>query len=106
MAIPLIPVVIKGLLWAGGLIGTVVGVGKFTKYSEENYFNNGICQKCGGHFKYIPGTEVKGQKGYKCDVCDNCVWIVFGTDEGYVYTPSKNSKSGSGAKEAKQTPNL
>jgi hypothetical protein len=86
--IPLIPVIIKGALIAAGL----VGVGKFIHSSEKNYFNNGICKKCGGHFKYIEGTGiVNNQKGYKCDVCDNCVWIAFGTDKGYVYKKSKNA---------------
>ena len=90
--LPAIPIVIKGLLWAASLAGIGIGAQKFTKYSEENYFNKGVCTKCGGHLKYIEGTESKGNKGYKCDVCDNCVWVAFGTDEGYVYTPSKNAK--------------
>ena len=83
---------VKAAIWIGGLAGVAVGTGKFVKNSEENYFNNGVCKKCGGHFKYIEGTEQKGSKGYKCDVCDNCVWIDFGTDDGYVYTPSKHAK--------------
>jgi hypothetical protein len=79
-------------LLAAGAGGTFLGLKKFTEKSEYNYFNKGVCKKCGGHFKMIPGTEVKGAKGYKCDVCDNCVWITFGTDEGYIYTPSKNKR--------------
>ena len=85
----LIPLV-KTLAWGAGAVGAAIGVGKFTQYSEENYFNNGVCQKCGGHFKPIETTENHIEKGYKCDFCDNCVWISFGTDKGYKYVPSKH----------------
>ena len=95
MPLPLfIPAIVKGLLWAGGLVGFGVGAAKYTQHSEENYFNKGVCKKCGGHFKYIEGTESKGNRGYKCDFCDNCVWVAFGSDEGYVYVPSKRSQKG------------
>lgn len=90
--IPLIPVIIKGALWISTLAAGAIGVGKFTKQSEENYFNNGICKKCGGHFKIIEKSEKHIETGYKCDFCDNCVWITFGTDKGYVYKPSRISQ--------------
>jgi hypothetical protein len=93
MALPLlIPVILKGAAWLAAGSAAAFGIGKFTKESEKNYFNKGICTKCGGHFKRIPGTRVSGNKGYQCDVCDNCVWITFGSDKDYIYTPSKNAK--------------
>ena len=94
MPLPLILIpVVKGALWIGAGVAGAVGIGKFTKQSEENYFNNGVCKKCGGHFKPIERKEPHVEKGYKCDFCDNCVWITFGTDEGYKYTPSHISKT-------------
>lgn len=93
MPLPLFVIpLIKALAWGGAAVGAAFSVGKFTQESEKAYFNNGICNKCGGHYKRIEGTKKTGHKGYKCDVCDNCVWIAFGTDEGYVYKPSKKSK--------------
>jgi hypothetical protein len=94
MAFPLIPLAVLGrvLVAVASVVGLGVGTAKYVKHSEKNYFNKGICKKCGGHFKYIEGTEVKGSKGYKCDVCDNCVWIDFGTDDGYIYEPSENAR--------------
>lgn len=94
MAIPLlIPFLAKAAFWTAGAVGMTVGAVAFTKNSERRYFNNGVCQKCGGHFKMIKGTEQKGNKAYKCDVCDSVVWIIFGTDDGYKYTPSRRAKS-------------
>jgi hypothetical protein len=81
MALPILPIVmLAGLGYAGFKLA---GIG------ERRTFNKGVCLKCGGHFKYIPETEDKGSRGYKCDVCDNCVWISFGSDSGYSYTKSK-----------------
>jgi hypothetical protein len=88
----LIPIAIKAAMWIGGIGAAAFGVGKFTQQSEINYFNKGVCTKCGGHFKYIEGTAKKGNSGYKCDVCDNCIWITFGSDRGYTYTPSPKAK--------------
>lgn len=92
MALPILIPIVKGILWIGGLAAGAIGVGKFTQHSEENYFNNGVCKKCGGHFKLIETSEKHVEVGYKCDFCDNCVWIAFGSDKGYVYTPSHISK--------------
>lgn len=77
------------ILGIGALAGLFVGANKLTEVSEKNYFNKGTCKKCGGHFKLIEGTLDSLAKGYKCDVCDNCVWISCGADIGYQYTPSK-----------------
>jgi len=94
MAIPIfIPFLAKATFWTAGALGMTLGAVAFTKNSEKRYFNKGICQKCGGHFEMIKGTEQKGNKAYKCDVCDSVVWIIFGTDDGYVYEPSKRKKS-------------
>lgn len=91
---PIIPIIGRLIFWGLSIGGFLIGTKKFTEHSERNYFNKGICPKCGGHFKHIPRTEVKGSKGYKCDFCDNCVWISFGADDGYIYTPSKYAKRG------------
>ncbi len=85
--------VLRLVLTLGTIAGAIVGVNKFTKYSEKNYFNKGVCKKCGGHFKLIEGTIGSPAKGYKCDVCDNCVWISYGSDEGYEYEPSAGLKN-------------
>ncbi|MDX1806224.1 MAG: hypothetical protein R3267_04275 [Paenisporosarcina sp.] len=84
--------ILRFLLGIGAIAGLFVGANKFTKYSEEKYFNKGVCKKCAGHFKIIEGTVNTTTKGYKCDVCDNCVWIAYGADLGYEYTPSKHAK--------------
>lgn len=66
MAIPVIfPILLRVGLFAGSLLGLGLGAKKYTEYSEKEYFNNGICKKCGGHFELIEGTEQ------------------IGTDEGY-----------------------
>ena len=84
--------VLRLLLTIGSIAGLFIGTKKYTEYSEKKYFNNGVCQKCGGHFKFIEGTINSPAKGYKCDVCDNCVWISYGSDIGYKYEPSKGSQ--------------
>lgn len=86
-----IPIIVRIALMIAGVAATSLGIGKFTKESEKSYFNKGVCKKCGGNFKFIEGTAVKGAKGYKCDVCDNCVWISFGSDKDYIY-PERSSK--------------
>ena len=85
--------VLRLLLLIGSLAGLVVGANKLTKTSERNYFNKGVCKKCAGHYKLIEGTIDAPSKGYKCDVCDNCVWIAYGSDMGYKYTPSKGAQN-------------
>jgi hypothetical protein len=72
----------------GSLAGIFFGAKHFTKTSEASYWNKGVCKKCGGHFKLVEGTRDANEKGYKCDVCDNCVWVSFGSDMGYKYIPS------------------
>ena len=57
-------------------------------------FINGSPQKKGTVaqlLKIVEGTIDAPSKGYKCDVCDNCVWISHGSDMGYKYTPSKGA---------------
>jgi hypothetical protein len=81
--------VLRLLVTLGLLAGIVVGTNRFTEHSEKKYFNKGVCKKCGGHFKWIEGTKGSLAKGYKCDVCDNCVWISYGADVGYEYIQSK-----------------
>lgn len=96
MALPiLIPIIVRIGIFGTGAIGLSYGIKKYAEYNERKYFNKGICKKCSGHFKYIEGTEENGVKGFKCDVCDNCIWIALGTDEkiNYKYKPSKNAKS-------------
>lgn len=84
--------VLRLILVLGGFAAAIVGVNRFTKNSEVKYFNNGNCSKCGGHYKIIEGTIGSDPKGYRCDVCDNCVWISYGSDAEYEYTPSKHAK--------------
>lgn len=84
--------VLRLILVFGGIVGGVLGFKKFTESAEKKYFNKGVCKKCGGHFKIIEGTTGNNPKGYRCDVCDNCVWISYGSDMGYKYTPSKYTK--------------
>lgn len=96
MALPiLIPIFVRFGLISAGTLGITLCIKKYAEYSEKKYFNNGVCKKCSGNFKYIEGTEKQGIKGYKCDVCDNCIWIALGTDGkiNYKYKPSKNAKS-------------
>lgn len=81
--------VLRLVLVFGGIVGGVFGFKKFTENTEKKYFNNGVCKRCGGHFKLIQGTKESPAKGYKCDICDNCVWISYGSDEGYVYKSSE-----------------
>ena len=81
--------IIRLLATLGTLAGLFFGAKKLTETSERTYWNKGVCKKCGGHFKLIEGTIDAPSKGYKCDVCDNCVWITHNTDMGYKYTPSK-----------------
>jgi hypothetical protein len=75
----------------GAIVGGVFGFKKFTENAEKKYFNKGVCKKCNGHFKLIEGTKESLAKGYKCDICDNCVWISYGSDYEYKYTPSNDS---------------
>jgi len=84
--------VLRLILVLGSIVGGVFGFKKLTEIAEKKYFNNGSCKKCGGHFKIIEGDVGNDPKGYKCDVCDNCVWISYGSDIGYKYTPSKHSQ--------------
>jgi len=84
--------ILRLLLGIGTLAGLVVGTNKLTEISERKYFNKGKCNKCGGHFKVIEGTTRTTTRGYKCDVCDNCVWISHGSDVGYKYIPSAQAK--------------
>jgi len=83
--------ILRLILGIGALIGTFVGVNKLTERSEISYWNKGVCKKCNGHFKLIEGTVDAPSKGYKCDVCDNCVWISHNSDFGYKYKPSKDA---------------
>ncbi len=84
--------ILRIILGLGALAGLFVGVNKFTERAEKSYWNKGVCKKCGGHFKVVEGTLRTTTKGYKCDVCDNCVWITHGSDIEYEYTPSKGAK--------------
>ena len=90
--LPVIIGVLKVAAMASAFAGVIIASGSYIKYSEKNYFNDGVCPKCGGHFKYIEGTATKGSKGYKCDVCDNCIWVDFDADKNYKYVPSKNAR--------------
>lgn len=83
--------VLRLVLVLGGIVGGVFGFKKFTENAEKKYFNNGVCKKCGGHFRIIEGTKESFAKGYRCDCCDNCVWISYGSDVGYEYKPSKDA---------------
>lgn len=87
-----IPWIIRLALAGFGFTSAVWGVSKMTEIGEKKLFNKGVCPKCGGHFKYIEGTEVKGSKAYKCDFCNDCVLVSYGADIGYEYKPSKLSK--------------
>ena len=80
---------IKGILTGAGVAGFGFGIFKATQSGERKLFNRGVCPKCDGHFKKIENVT---ENGYKCDFCDNTVWISFGADDDYVYVPSKRSK--------------
>ena len=84
--------ILRLIIVCGGIVGGVLGFKKLTENAEKKYFNEGVCKKCGGHFKIVEGTIGRDPKGYKCDVCDNCVWISYGSDLEYKYTPSKHSQ--------------
>jgi len=84
--------VLRLLIVIGSLAGIIIGTNRLTEHSEKKYFNKGVCKKCKGHFKLIEGTLGSPSKGYKCDVCDNCVWISYGSDVDYKYVPSMAAK--------------
>lgn len=58
------------------LVGIAFGMAKFSEATDNYYYNDGICIKCGGNYSFyqiVPAQDT--EYAYRCDKCGNIITL-------------------------------
>ena len=60
----------------------VFGIGSCMKHADKTEYNNGVCQKCGGHLEYeqAVGHQYFTSYIYKCNKCGDRIELYYSPD--------------------------